>query len=96
MNKIFGLLKSIILFIKDKIVELLLTLFYETILPTLMKYQAILLLESITFWIAILKEAISCLPRFKFKRNKVIGAIDSVDYADIIPSQDTPESTSSC
>lgn len=96
MNKIFGLLKSIILFIKDKIVELLLTLFYEKILPTLMKYQAILLLESITFWIAILKEAISCLPRFKFKRNKVIGAIDSVDYADIIPSQDTPESTSSC
>lgn len=96
MNKIFGLLKSIILFIKDKIVELLLTLFYEKILPTLMQYQAILLLESITFWMAILKEAISCLPRFKFKRNKVIGAIDSVDYADIIPSQDTPESTSSC
>ena len=96
MNKIFGLLKSIILFIKDKIVELLLTLFYEKILPTLMQYQAILLLESITFWMAILKEAISCLPRFKFKRNKVIGAIDSVDYADIIPSQDTPESTSTC
>ena len=96
MNKIFGLLKSIILFVKDKIVELLLTLFYEKILPTLMKYQAILVLESITFWIAILKDAISCLPRFKFKRNKVIGAIDSVDYADIIPSQDTPESTSSC
>lgn len=96
MNKIFGLLKSIILFIKDKIVELLLTLFYEKILPTLMQYQAILLLESITFWMAILKEAISCLPRFKFKRNKIIGAIDSVDYADIIPSQDTPESTSTC
>ena len=96
MNKIFGLLKSIILFIKDKIVELLLILFYEKILPTLMQYQAILLLERITFWLAILKDAISCIPRFKFKINKVIGAIDSVDYADIIPSQDTPESTSSC
>ena len=96
MNKIFGLLKSIILFIKDKIVELLLILFYEKILPTLMQYQAILLLERITFWLVILKDAISCLPRFEFKRNKVIGAIDSVDYADIIPSQDTPESTSSC
>ena len=96
MNKIFGLLKSIILFIKDKIVELLLILFYEKILPTLMQYQAILLLERITFWLAILKDAISCVPLFKFKRNKVIGAIDSVDYADIIPSQDTPESTSSC
>lgn len=96
MNKIFGLLKSIILFIKDKIVELLLILFYEKILPILMQYQAILLLERITFWLVILKDAISCLPRFEFKRYKVIGAIDSVDYADIIPSQDTPESTSSC
>ena len=96
MNKIFGLLKSIILFIKDKIVELLLILLYEKILPILMQYQAILLLERITFWLVILKDAISCLPRFEFKRNKVIGAIDSVDYADIIPSQDTPESTSSC
>lgn len=96
MNKIFGLLKSIILFIKDKIVELLLILLYEKILPILMQYQAILLLERITFWLAILKDAISCVPLFSFKRNKVIGAIDSVDYADIIPSQDTPESTSSC
>ena len=96
MNKIFGLLKSIILFIKDKIVELLLTLFYEKILKTLMQYQAILLLESITFWMAILKDAISCIPRFKFKRNKIIGAIEDVNYADIIPSQDSPESTSSC
>lgn len=96
MNKIFGLLKSIILFIKDKIVELLLILLYEKILPILMRYQAILLLERITFWLAILKDAISCVPLFSFKRNKVIGAIDSVDYADIIPSQDTPESTSSC
>jgi hypothetical protein len=61
-----------------------------------MKYQAILLLESITFWMAILKDAISCVPRFKFKRNKIIGAIEDVNYADIIPSQDSPESTSSC
>ena len=96
MNKIFGLLKSIILFIKDKIVELLLILLYEKILPIRMQCQATLLLERIMFWLAILKDAISCVPLFSFKRNKVIGAIDSVDYADIIPSQDTPESTSSC
>ena len=96
MNKIFGLLKSIILFIKDKIVELLLILLYEKILPIRMQCQATLLLERIMFWLAILKDAISSVPLFSFKRNKVIGAIDSVDYADIIPSQDTPESTSSC
>ena len=96
MNKIFGLLKSIILFIKDKIVELLLTLFYEKILPLLLKYETIILLERITYWLEILKAALNCLPRFKFNRNKVIGAIDYVDYADITNNQNTPESTANC
>jgi hypothetical protein len=44
----------------------------------------------------VLESAIRCLPLLKFKRNKIIGAIDSVDYADIITTQNTPESTSNC
>ena len=96
MNKIFGLVKSIILFIKDKIIELLLNLLYEKLLPLLLKYQALLLLEKITCWLVILQAALACLPIFKFKREKIIGSIDEVDYADIIPSQDTPESSTSC
>ena len=96
MNKIFGLMKSIIIFIKDKIVELLLTFLYEKLLPLLIKYELILLLERIEYWLTILKAALACLPRFKFKFNKVIGSIDSVDYADIVSTQDTPESTASC
>jgi hypothetical protein len=96
MNKIFGLLKSIIIFIKDKIVELLLTFLLTKILPLLLKYQMILMLERIEYWLKTLKAAIACLPLFKFKFNKVLGSIDSVDYADIISSQDTPESTSNC
>lgn len=96
MNKIFGLMKSIIIFVKDKIVELLLIFLYTKLLPLLIKYELILLLERIEYWLTILKAALACLPRFKFKINKAIGSIDSVDYADIVSTQDTPESTSTC
>lgn len=98
MNKIFGIVKSIIITIKDMIVGLLLKFFYQEILPILIKYELIILLERITYWLTILKAALNCLPRFKFQRNKIIGAIDNVDYADIIieNNQDTPESTATC
>jgi hypothetical protein len=96
MNKIFGLMKSIIIFVKNKIVELLLIFLYTKLLPLLIKYELILLLERIEYWLTILKAALACLPRFKFKINKAIGSIDSVDYADIVSTQDTPESTSTC
>jgi hypothetical protein len=98
MNKIFGIVKSIIIAIKDMIVGLLLKFFYQEILPILIKYELIILLERITYWLTILKAALNCLPRFKFQRSKIIGAIDNVDYADIIVenNQDTPESTATC
>ena len=96
MNKIFGLLKSIILAIKDKIVELLLILFYKTIAPLMLKFTLILLRERVIDWLIILRAALNCLPRFKFTKNKIIGAIDNVDYADIINTQNTPESTTNC
>ena len=98
MNKIFGIVKAIIIAIKDMIVGLLLKFFYQEILPLLIKYELIILLERITYWLTILKAALNCLPRFKFQRSKIIGAIDNVDYADIIVenNQDTPESTATC
>jgi hypothetical protein len=96
MNKIFRLIKSIILFVKDKIIELLLEFFYEKIMPLLIKYKLLLVLEYLTYWLGILRAALNCLPLYKFKLPKVIGSIDNVDYADIIAPQDTPEATSSC
>lgn len=96
MNKIFTLIKSIILFVKDKLIELLLRLIYVHILPKIIKWKALLVLEYITYWLTILQAALNCLPRFKFNLPKVLSSIDEVDYADIIPSQDTPESTSQC
>ena len=96
MNKIFGLVKSILLFIKDKIVELLLKMFYKVMKEILIKYELLLLLERLNYWLTILKAALNCLPRFKFIRNKPVGYLDNVDYADIISTQDTPEATKNC
>ena len=96
LNKIFALVKSIILFIKDKIIELLLVFFFEKIVPLLVKYEMLILLERLGYWLEILKSAISCMPTFKFKRNKTIGSIDDVNYADIINVQETPESVNPC
>lgn len=96
LNKIFALVKSIILFIKDKIIELLLVFFFEKIVPLLVKYEMLILLEKLGYWLEILKSAISCMPTFKFKRNKTIESIDDVNYADIINVQETPESVNPC
>jgi hypothetical protein len=96
MNKIFAIVKSIILFIKDKVIEILLKFLFEKILPLILSYQLILLLEKIQYWLDLLKSVITCLPIFKFKINKVIGSIENVDYADIVNNQDTPESTATC
>lgn len=96
MNKIFGLVKSILLFIKDKIVELLLKMFYKVMKEILIKYELLLLLERLNYWLTILKAALNCLPQFKFIRNKPVGYLDNVDYADIISTQDTPEATKNC
>ena len=93
LNKLLGLTKAIVLFIKDKIIELLFKFFYEKVLPILIKYKLLLILERLEYWLMILKAAVECLPLYKFKRKKIIGQIDDVDYADIINDQTTPEST---
>lgn len=93
LNKLLGLTKAIVLFIKDKIIELLFKLFYEKVLPILIKYKLLLVLEALEYWLMILKAAVECLPLYKFRRKKIIGQIDDVDYADIINDQTTPEST---
>jgi hypothetical protein len=98
MNKIFSLLKSIIIYVKDRIVLLLLELFYEAILPLLLKYELLIIMERLQDWLRILKSALLSLPSFRlnFTRNKIYGAIEDVNYADIESTQNTPESTSTC
>ena len=99
LNKILSLAKSVVLFIKDKIVELLLRLFYEVVMPLLIKYEIILILEALNYWLAILQAAIACLPTFRLQRTRIIESIADVNYADIVDTSEQtalPESSSSC
>lgn len=96
MNKIFALVKSIIIFIKDLIIQILMEFLYKALMPLLLKFLAILLREKIIDWLLILKAAIECLPLLKFQPRKIIGQIEDVNYADIINTQDTPTSSNNC
>lgn len=95
INKILGLVKSIVLYIKDKILELLLDLFLKYIKPILLEGMLLIYLEHVTDWLIILLSAVKCIPLMNFKNNR-IGYIEDVDYADIVNDQNIPESQSEC
>lgn len=92
INKIFAMLRQIILLIKDKLIELLWKLLEKHILPLILKYQLLRIREQIEDWIILLASIIYCLPKFKF-RQAITGQIDDVNYADITDEQTTPENT---
>ena len=96
VNKIFSLVKSIFLYVRDKLAEILLDYFVEVILPVLAEYQLLKLREKLEAWIMLLSSAIACLPRLKFNKQKERTTLDEVDYADIINDQKTPETTGGC
>ena len=99
-NKIMGLIKAIIKFIKDKIVELIYQFILNKIMPLILKWLAALNLEKLRNWLLALEAAIKCLPLLPmFDLNKKINSgIDEVNYADIIKKDvsDIPESLSPC
>ena len=93
-KKILSLFVGLARYIRDKIVEFLLKLFKEKMQPMLVQWNAILLSENINDWIKLLLEAIQCLPRFNIKTD--LTEIDNVQYADIVKTQDIPESSQTC
>lgn len=97
INQILGLIKSIVKYVKDAIIELLLILFQKKVLPLLLKWKAAIELEKIECWLEILREALALLPRFKINgQQKIKGYIDDVNYADITTEQTIPESAIGC
>jgi hypothetical protein len=96
LNKMFRLLKSIVIFVLNKVLELLLELLLKKVLPKILKYKCLLILEQIEYWMKVLIAAINCLPLYKFNLPKYISQIEDVQYADIENTQNTPESTSLC
>ena len=103
-NKILGLTKSIIKYVKDAIIELLLKLFMEKITPLLIKYTGALYKEKLEYWLELLKAALKCLPKLpqfdfgnRYKKNNEFSN-DIVDYADIIYKEplSMPDSSLPC
>lgn len=94
LKKILSLFVGLARYIRDKIVEFLLKLFKERIQPMLVQWSAILVSENINDWIRLLLEAIQCIPRFNIKTD--LTEIDNVQYADIVKTQDIPESSQTC
>lgn len=103
-NKILGLTKSIIKYVKDVIVELLIKLFMQKITPLLIKYTGALYREKLEYWLELLLSALKCLPKLpqfdfgnKYKKTDSFSN-DVVDYADIIYKEQLsiPESSLPC
>lgn len=96
INKLFGLVKSIISFIKDKILEILLDFVYEKIIPMIGEYVILINLEKIQAWIDLLTDALNCLMTINIGIKKQFNQLDEVNYADIETPQIIPESTKTC
>lgn len=84
---IFVVTKSIIIEIKDIIAEWFTEIVIDKLKPLLELYAARLLLESLKAYKDILYQM---LENCKFNNNKIIGNIDDVNYADIIPTEIQP------
>ena len=96
IKKMIAIIISLVRYIKDKIIQFLLKLFYEKVKPLLVEFGIDTLKEKLEDWIALLEEAISCIPLFNFNRYSVQTAIDDVNYADITQVQKIPETEKTC
>ena len=95
-----GLIKSLVVWVKNIIVNALLRLFNENVLPLLKNVNLLLISERTQYWLNILYTAYRFLyaSHNLFSNTKALGFIDNVNYADIVVenNQNTPESTAIC
>lgn len=94
-KKIMSAFISIAKYIKDKIIEYLLSLFFKYVEPLIIQFYIVLLTENLQYWLELLNEAMLCVKLFGFNRN-VLTQIDDVNYADITQTQDIPEDSKTC
>lgn len=86
---LFTILKNIIKQIKDLLLEEIYKWVIEKIKPLLQLFTTKVMLETLSEYRALLEIMLDCI--FWFKRNPVLTAIDDVNYADIIPSKNSPD-----
>lgn len=88
MESLFSIIKDIIIKIKDLLVDMMLSYILEKLTPLLTIFASRLLLETLKAYKDLLESILeNCkIPMFNIG-NKLIGNIDDVNYADIIPTQ---------
>lgn len=96
INKMLAIIVSLVKYVKDKLVELIVKLFKKTIKEFLDKLVKLLFQEYYEEWLALLAEGIAACTSIKITGNNTSSEIDDVDYADIVPEQTVPESGSGC
>lgn len=91
LKQLLSLVRNIVLYVKDKIIELIYEMVIEKISPWIVSSKLEIDREKLESWMKLLQEAYACLRLFK---NKTYSSIDEVDYADIMEEESTPSSDS--
>ena len=89
LNSLFFIIKDIVVQLKDLLVDMLLQFIMDKLRPLLELFASRLLMETLSIYRDLLMQILEkCL--FSWKNNKLVGVIDNVNYADIIPTQTEP------
>ena len=87
-RKLSGIIKKLIIQIKDAIVLYLLEIVKKEIKKLVDEIIILILLEQLNDYIRLLNQIMECIRRFGI--GKTINGIDEVNYADIIPEAKGP------
>lgn len=89
-RKLSGIIKKLIIQIKDMIVLYLVEVVKKEIKKLVEEVVILLLLEQLDDYIRLLNQILECIRRFGI--GVTVSGIDEVNYADIIPEKKAPES----
>lgn len=88
-KSLFVIIKDIIIKLKDLLIEMFLSWIMEKVKPLIELFAAKLLMETLKMYKDLLMQLLdACV--FGWNNNKLVGVIDNVNYADIIPTQTEP------
>jgi hypothetical protein len=94
ISSILTVIKDIVIKLKDLIVDMFLQYALKKLAPLLALFASRLLLETLIAYkdllVLCLKACVIPIPRFG-TGGSVVGNIDDVNYADIIPTQEIPD-----
>lgn len=88
-RKLSGIIKKLIMEVKDAIVLYLLEIVKKEIKKLIDEVVILMLLEQLNDYIRLLNQIMECVRKFGI--GKTVSGIDEVNYADIIPEAKAPE-----